>query len=85
MRPWSYAKLHSRAYLQLSQVVPCEQVVSVCTFLLQWGGCCVQHTDHTGTHVRVQFGWGYGFDMHRGGRFIEGVSQQLSCPYLGCL
>ena len=26
----------------------------------------MQHTDHTGTHVRVQMGWGYGFDMHRG-------------------
>ena len=45
---------------------PVVQVVSVCTFLLQWSGCCVQHTDHTGTHVRVQMGWGYGFDMHRG-------------------
>lgn len=36
----------------------------------------MQHTDHTGTHVRVQFGWGYGFDMHRGDRFIEEARRQ---------
>lgn len=60
----------------------CLQVVSVCTFLLQWGGCCIQHTDHTGTHVRVQIGWGYGFDMHRGRHMLEGVShssQKIPC------
>lgn len=51
-------------------------VVSVCTFLLQWGGCCIQHTDHTGTHVRVQIGWGYGFDMHRGRHMLEEARRQ---------
>lgn len=51
-------------------------VVSVCTFLLQWGGCCIQHTDHTGTHVRVQVGWGYGFDMHRGRHMLEEARRQ---------
>ena len=56
----------SAGITNVDQECPAVQVVSVCTFLLQWSGCCVQHTDHTGTHVRVQMGWGYGFDMHRG-------------------
>lgn len=52
-------------------------VVSVGTFLLQWNGCCVQYTDHTGgTHVRVQMGWGYGFDMHRGRHALDEVRRQ---------
>lgn len=50
------------------------QVVSVITFLLQWGGCCVQRTDHTGTHLRVQLGWGYAFDMHPGRRMLDGMA-----------
>ena len=60
----------------------CVQVVSVCTFLLQWSGCCVQHTDHTGTHVRVQMGWGYGFDMHRGQLDGKAVFALLLMSYL---
>ena len=61
----------------------CSQVVSVCTFLLQWGGCCIQHTDHTGTHVRVQVGWGYGFDMHRGRHMLEGTNCKKSITIEG--
>ena len=64
-------------------------MVSVCTFLLQWSGCCVQHTDHTGTHVRVQMGWGYGFDMHRGRHVLDGQLRfallYLTLPFIALL
>ena len=32
----------------------------------------MQRTDHTGTHLRVQLGWGYAFDMHPGRRMLDG-------------
>lgn len=47
------------------------QVVSVITFLLQWGGCCVQHRGHSGTHLQV--GFGYAFDRHPGRRLLDGT------------
>lgn len=42
----------------------------------------MQHTDHTGTHVRVQMGWGYGFDVHRGQLDGKPVLALLILPHL---